>query len=964
MSNMDAIQDILTDIKDNIANQNFDNINQDFIINMGESTILLLLNEITDIILNNNHYKYKYSHYENTVKLMVDIIIKCNKNNKKIDLMFNNLLILRVISYVNNSHIYLRKMKNIIKSNKYYNIELLLDVSLKSTMPVFLFWWNLFFKNLTLSIVHYIQLLSNSLINPDDRIYQFILEQKSVASPEDIYTTDNKILIVNDLVQSVTMPRKYIQKRLKTLSLKTDLSDILNSMLQNTHDIKVKQTLLTYYYKSELSFDTISNIVVNCIFDFNSAISIYHLLKTEEEKYVFALVCNLNGYYHQNMCIVNIKNNILNENREYILDKLIFQFNIIYENNKFSVGLDKIFNYYKTNKALDNYILKNFSISNSIDLIKYTKFFILPNNTKPIFLDKNIRINKCLHILRCFLKKYANNKYNNFNYKFKPIINEVKNFKPNNKVQILNKGSLNYQLNFQKYNTVPPRHLLPLENILHKNYLVKEKADGILISSLPTKIIPLNNDIYSYEIKAEFIEDLNLYLIFDINIPNTTILERQHYLRSLHPETANIPYTPFVTTADELINEIKKERGIFKHFMEANQNSDFKWYPKGSWKLFMNENIYTNIINIIESNNVSSNNLNNVSSNLSNDLSNDFTETILNGEFNCDGLILSPLDGKRELKIKPKKLQTIDLLYNGKKWIDSDNKEWDIEKIPNKNYQNKVYRCYPNNNKYIATEIRYDKKKPNSSKIIDQILNIYKFNWLGNIDLLVNKDKYYELIKKVYNNDLINILSYQKNLLATVIKEIKPEINKNWLDLGCGKCKLYYLIKDEYSPRKYLGIDNDAKILSNKYNIVDENNDIVNLYPANLNNKWDEVNLWNSFDWSIKYDYIIANFSIMHFFSELFWEQLNKVTKKGSIFIFNVVKKNILWNHNKSYITSNNVETKIYFEWAHTKEHIESIISEEQINNMIEKYNWTIKYKIEYNKPLSDCYDWYIIVKE
>jgi len=541
------------------------------------------------------------------------------------------------------------------------------------------------------------------------------------------------------------------------------------------------------------------------------------------------------------------------------------------------------------------------------------------------------------------LKKYSNDKFNNFNYKYKPIINEIKNFKPNNKFKILNNGSLEYQFKCQKYNIIPPRHILPLEDILHKNYLIKEKADGILTSTLPFNIFPNIIDIYNYDIKAEFIENLNIYLIFDINIPNTTILERQHYLRRIHPETTNIQYTPIVTNFEMLINEIKKERIIFKNFIK-NNTFEFKWFPKGSWKIFMNENIYTNLLSIIEENN-------------------DNQDFILNGEFNCDGLILTPLNGCRELKIKPKKLQTIDLLYNGSKWLDSNNKEWDITIIPNKKYQNKIYRCYPEDNKYIATEIRYDKKKPNSSKIIDQIQNINKFNWLDTVDLSINKESYYELPIKLENSYLINMLNYQKKLLGDSIKEFKPETNKIWLDLGCGKCKLYDIIKNIYFPKKYVGIDNNVKILSNKYDIVDDTTNIVQLYPCNLSDKWDNITLWNSFDWTLKYDYIIANFSIMHFWSDLFWEQLNKVTKPNSILLFNVVKKNSRWSHNKSYLISNENETKIYFEWTHKKEHIEKVITSKMINQTIQKYNWKIKTKINYNNSLSLCYDWYIISK-
>jgi len=43
-------------------------------------------------------------------------------------------------------------------------------------------------------------------------------------------------------------------------------------------------------------------------------------------------------------------------------------------------------------------------------------------------INKNIKINNALHLLRCVLKRYLNKKINNFNYKYKPIINEIKTF--------------------------------------------------------------------------------------------------------------------------------------------------------------------------------------------------------------------------------------------------------------------------------------------------------------------------------------------------------------------------------------------------------------------------------------------------------------------------------------------------------------------------------------------------------
>lgn len=943
MLEVNLLNQKITEISECIENQNFESFNQEIITKMSESNILLFLNHLVNCIKLNQYYKYKFLHYEKTVKLAVDIIIKSNKLNKKIDLNFNNLLILKIISNVTNSHLYLNKIKNYIKTNNFYNLELLFHVAEKSTLPVFLFWWNTFYKTLIFSVEDYITILSLGLINTDDRIYQFILDLKNIQNINNIFTEDNKKLLLIKLLSSYFIPRKHIQKKIKTLSLHMDLSTELEFMLITTFDIKMKKRLLLHYYNIPLTFNIIKNLVANCCFDYITALSINNLLKTQEEKYIFTLLCNLHGYYHENIVMTSIKSNILDEHKDYVIEKINSQMNIIYEYSNFSIGLNNIFNYYKSNNSLQEYIMKNYSDINVINLIKYTKFFVLPENVKIGWLNKNVKINKALHLLRCMLKKYSSNKFNNFNYIYKPIINEVKNFKPNGKYKVLTNGSLGYQLNFQKYNTIPPRHILPLENILYKNYLIKEKADGILTSILPTKIYPHVKDIYDYEIKAEFIEDLNIYLIFDINIPNITIIERQHYLRSIHPDTANIQYTPNVTNFEMLLDEINKERNVFKNFMEESKG-EFKWYPKGSWKIFMNENIYINLLSIIEENN-------------------DKLDFILNGEFNCDGLILTPLDGSRELKIKPKKLQTIDLLYNGSKWLDSNNKEWNIEKIPNKKYQNKIYRCYPEGNKYVATEIRYDKKKPNNGNIIDQIQNITKFNWLESVDLLINIESYYEISIKLEDSNLITILNYQKSLLGNMIKEFNPESNKNWLDLGCGKCKLFEIIRNTYFPKKYTGIDNDARILSKKYNIVDESNSIVTLYPCNLNDQWDKVNLWNSFDWTIKYDYIIANFSIMHFWSELFWEQLNKVTKSGSILLFNVVKENSNWSYNKSYLNSTNNETKIFFEWTHKKEHIEKLITDELINNTLVKYNWTIKHKITPHKSLSSCYDWYIILK-
>ena len=55
---------------------------------------------------------------------------------------------------------------------------------------------------------------------------------------------------------------------------------------------------------------------------------------------------------------------------------------------------------------------------------------------------------------------------------------------------------------------------------------------------------------------------------------------------------------------------------------------------------------------------------------------------------------------------------TIDLLYDSNNnWVDKDKVNYN--KLVNVNItvkQNKIYRCYPNNNLYEPREVRFDKK--------------------------------------------------------------------------------------------------------------------------------------------------------------------------------------------------------------------------------------------------------------
>ena len=942
MNKINNIYDLL------INPNNFDiNIILSKITDISEEYIIILLNEIANIINQNINYSYKYSNYEKYVELITSIIDYFFKNNKKLDIEYNNYHILKIVSNVKNSQNYLKKIKKIILKNNFYDFSVINNSVLKSSFPTFLFWWNNYYIDTIFNEDEYLSLLSKSIINPDDRIFEYLLLNNNLLLSKNYIQVNLKEILIL-LISSQEIPRKFKQKKLKLLSTKFNLDIYFNDMINYSNDLKLIDILFNYYYKSEITFNNcISIIRCTLNFDIKLLISIYNKLISNDEKYSFIIICYLNSYFFENLNInINIKNinlEILNKNYEYILPKLDFQFSILYDYslNNVSHILNAIFKYYLDKKFILKFLINSYYLKSNY--YKYTKFYILDKLTSISISNLylwNISINKGLHLLRCLLKYKINNKKKNFNYNFKPIINEIVSFKPNNKIKILKNGSINYQLNKQKFNKIPPRHLLPLENILDKEFLIKEKADGLLTYILPNNIKPINMNLFNYEIKGEFMEELNVYLIYDINIPNMTVYERHVYLRSIHPATKN-NYNFEVNSFNELLHLIEIERINFNNFIENNKTSDYKWYPKAFWKCIMNNNIYINLINIINENS-------------------DYMKLLLHYS---DGIILTPLDGTREIKIKPKKLQSIDLLYDGNNWLDSNNKKWEITKIKNKKYENKIYRCYPVEDKYIATEIRYDKKYPNSFKIIDQIQHIYKFDWTNSINVLLEKPIYYELTKKNIDDiKIIDIINIQYNNFNDIIKEINPEINKLWLDLGCGKCKLLNIIKNKYLPKKYLGIDNDINILSSKYNLVDDN--IYNLLPINLLNNWNDNDLWENFDWNIKYDYIIANFSIMHFWSKLFWTQLNKIVNIGSKFIFNVVKPNMTWKYNNSYLISNEYETKLKFEWSHINEHQEQLITNNMIIEMITLFNWNIIKKIENNKELSNCYICYVLEKK
>lgn len=918
-----------------------------------KGSIDLLINDLSSLISNNNTY-YKYTNYWNLFVFIIKIID--DYKSSTIDLT-NFLLKLSILDKGQNL---LEKIKNKINqqikdkilSKEFIKSNLITEVCLKGTLPIYFFWRKII--NDEILYDNYDILVAYSCLNNDIRIFKYLInKEKNVSNYQKL---DNEIAIKNIFLYlfDTRNNKKKIMKILKILNDYIQLDKYFENMIISTdYGIGQFESLNKYYHKKDLSFNFLYNLLkhnnnTDNIEEVQQKYKdIYNQLIFPIEKCNYIIIKNLffTNISNEEVSIINSKlfNKVINDNRTIIILELSkLPIDVRYSSMLLNYIIQEYINNSYFNEYINNYIENNNIMASYLDfdsLWFYTKFITVKNN------NNNIKYNYILHKLRCKAKKIINRRKNEFKLKISPIINEIKNFLPNKKISILTKGSVNYQINKQKFTTLPPRHILPFEINYLKNCLIKEKSDGINIKNLPNNIYPYST-IIKNDVKAEYIEELDLYLVYDINLPNMDIIERQKFLRNEHPYTQKLDNLQSINKLDELLNVIEYERNNLKKFLKSS-NSDIKWYPKASFKITnFNKDFIFEINNYIEE-----------TSNKINIYLNE------NGIIKNDGLIITPLDGTQEIKIKPKSLLTIDLLFKNGNWIDSDYIKHDniiTNKIPK---ENKIYRCYPNNktNIFEAKEIRYDKKRPNSNKICKLLMSIVNFDCLRNFD---EYNIYYQKNEKINDYNILRILEENNSLFINYLKSLNPNYNKYWLDLGCGKCKFFNQVKI-YNPKKYTGIDIDVKNIIKAYKKYNEEN-IFELYNCNLGSNWSNSNYKiSNIDYNIKYDYIICNFSLMHFSTDLFWTQLDKITKKGSTFIFNLTSENVNWNLNNSYLRSTNTESELYFEWMHNNSIKEKLISFSEIIKITNNYGWEIVNKIKYhNNLLIRCYDWYTIIKK
>lgn len=604
-----------------------------------------------------------------------------------------------------------KEMIQQISSDETLIIDLYFNVGVSGTLPTFLLIDKLITKKNILN--GNMSILSAACRNSDIRILKYIINNFDTYQ----FPCDNNKNFISYIIYQIYsphIPSKYILKRLKIVNSKINLNSFFDIMVRYTDNIEVFEKIYKFYKPNGSIYKKYKNMLY--LEKFDNFKKILDILENKEDKYIFLL--NVFMVYKVTYLSNDVFLKYINVS-DYFYNSFYQDPYIINLHKKFIEStIYNIYNYktisdfYKSNfitnfKHIFININFNICIMNNFHQALVANIFIMPFytfiNTKNNIL---IKMNFVKFILKVWLRK--KNK----------IVRIMK------QVELIND-------NLTKFSNIPPKHCVPFELekvsfIKDGLYIISEKVDGCMIDFIPNTVEPLIPEYISTNIKAEFIEDLDLYLIFDYNV-DKPILDRYDDIRQFHLSTTNSKpiRENVINNFNELKLAIKDERVRFEKFLKMPYKT-YRIYPKAKW-LVTNSDIINKelIFNIIEED--------------------DYNFICNEGMYKNDGIIITPLDNSIELKIKPKSQHTIDLIYiNG--WKDKEGNLWDhIIKTENKYKNNMIMKCKPTfikeNNYWIfePVEYRFDKTEPNTNKTIKMIYKLHSLNWK---DIYSNGDSF------------------------------------------------------------------------------------------------------------------------------------------------------------------------------------------------------------------------------
>ena len=157
----------------------------------------------------------------------------------------------------------------------------------------------------------------------------------------------------------------------------------------------------------------------------------------------------------------------------------------------------------------------------------------------------------------------------------------------------------------------------------------------------------------------------------------------------------------------------------------------------------------------------------------------------------------------------------------------------------------------------------------------------------------------------------------------------------------------------------YFGIDNDKQLVRKNRVKFSDNKRII-FKNANIRN-----DCMSKIIPPLKFDYIVMNHSINHFYSDNLIKLLNNSTKPGSIIIFNITNSNLRnkrINIENGFIENKESVTKYKFPWAHNRIVTEKYISEAEFKRDLNNFE-IVEENIYRETEFESIYSWYVMRK-
>lgn len=553
------------------------------------------------------------------------------------------------------------------------------------------------------------------------------------------------------------------------------------------------------------------------------------------------------------------------------------------------------------------------------------------------------------------IRHYRNKKQHNKRYRDSII--DLLNRPPSKKKKVLEKGGIMYYKNIDEFNTLQLENGDNVEELENSNLIcrynnptnisreeltnlnypiyISQKVDGINVRNIDKDSLypPLDDSYDNCILDGEYIEELDMYLVFSIR--SNSNMDNSHFddifeLIKLHPYTRNLIKLEDMMLGNHLTeSKIKllfySEITILFNFYYHNKDIKHKWFPKIFYKIIDPEN-NLNIMSMMEE---YQNKIFNQLLGKRNILTIESKEYIEKQKLKMDGIIIYDLNDRNKImKYKPQNFMTIDTLN------------------PN---DGQIYRSYYNTRikQFEPLEIRTDKKYPNPDNIIVEITNYHKNPYT--IKDLIKKEKQLPVIQYYQKNIMKDKESSEfimecKYAIGSIINRREIYYSSYILDLGCG----YFNNQLWKSDKKIVGVDIE-KSIHNYFKISKDKFVNKEFKMFDFRKGW-------MISFADKFDLCYMNMSIHYAFENQttirnFFKQLYKIlTDNGKVFItfidskelFNNEQGNIIELSGNSYIKNIENRIEIYYEFRHKEPIIEPKLDYQLVINTFNHYGFEL----------------------